>query len=74
MRCAFCHQAIKPKTAWKNASGRFYCSEFCADSEAVIPLRHQVVQKHDIDRQYRERLERLLPLRRALQAASHPPN
>ncbi len=74
MRCTFCHQAIRPKTAWKSASGHFYCSEFCADSEAATPLRHHAVRKHEIDRQYRERLERLLPLRRALQTASHPGN
>ena len=70
MHCPSCHQTIRPKTAWKSAGGRFYCSEFCADSETVIPLRPQAVRKQEIDRQYRERLERLLPLRRAMQAAS----
>ncbi len=70
MRCPSCRQAVKPETAWKSANGRFYCSEFCADSETVKPVRHQAEQKHEIDRQYRERLERLLPLRRAMQAAS----
>ena len=70
MRCPICQQAIKPQAAWKSAGGRFYCSEFCADSEAVIPLRSRTAQKHEIDRQYRKRLERLLPLRRAMQAAS----
>ena len=70
MRCPICHQAIKPQTAWKSAGGRFYCSEFCADSETVIPLHSRTAHKHEIDRQYRKRLERLLPLRRAMQAAS----
>jgi Prokaryotic metallothionein len=70
MRCPSCRQAVKPETAWKSANGRFYCSEFCADSETVTPVRHQAEQKHQIDRQYRERLERLLPLRRAMQATS----
>ncbi len=67
MRCPSCHQAIKPETAWKGAGERFYCSEFCADSETTVPLRRQATQKREIDRQYRRRLERLLPLRRAMQ-------
>ena len=70
MRCPFCDKPISPKAAWKGAGGRFYCSEFCADSETVVPLRQQAVEKREIDRQYRARLERLLPLRRALQARS----
>lgn len=72
MRCPTCSQNIKARDAWKGVGGQFYCSEFCADSEAdseiVIPFRTQVIKKHEIDRQYRERLERLLPLRRAMQA------
>jgi hypothetical protein len=46
--------------AWKTSANRFYCSEFCADIEA-----HEVsssrVSKDEIDRQYIERLQRLLP-------------
>ncbi len=72
MRCPFCHQAIKPEAAWKSAGGRFYCSEFCADSEIAVPLRRHAVPKHEIDRQYLERLGRLLPLRRAMQEAIEP--
>ena len=73
MRCPLCRQTIKPKAAWKSAGGRFYCSEFCADSETAIARPHYTVRKHEIDRQYRERLERLLPLRRALQASVGAP-
>jgi hypothetical protein len=37
MRCPFCDQPIDQKTAWKGASDRFYCSEFCADCEMPSP-------------------------------------
>jgi hypothetical protein len=66
MRCAFCHQAIDRSTAWKGSASRFYCSEFCSDSETAVPAQRRVL-KDRIDRQYMERLERLLPLRRAIQ-------
>ena len=64
MRCAFCKAPIDPRAAWKGTSDRFYCSEFCADSETIVPAS-QTILKPQIDRQYVERLERLLPLRRA---------
>jgi hypothetical protein len=66
MRCAFCRQTIDRSTAWKASASRFYCSEFCSDSETVVPTQHRVA-KDRIDRQYMERLERLLPLRRSIQ-------
>lgn len=66
MRCAFCHHEINRKTAWKGSAGRFYCGEFCSDSEAAVPAQQRVM-KDRIDRQYMERLERLLPLRRSIQ-------
>jgi hypothetical protein len=69
MSCAFCHQTIDRKKAWKGSAGRFYCSEFCSDSEAVVPAQRRVMKDH-IDRQYMERLERLLPLRRAIQKSA----
>jgi hypothetical protein len=69
MRCVFCHQEINRKTAWKGSAGRFYCSEFCSDSETVIPSQRRVL-KDRIDQQYMERLERLLPLRRAIQKSA----
>ena len=65
MLCSLCHKALEPMNAWKGTADRFYCSEFCADSETVIPAA-QHAQKLQIDRQYIERLERLLPLRKSL--------
>lgn len=35
MQCSFCGRPITPRSAWKAASDRFYCSEFCADSESA---------------------------------------
>jgi hypothetical protein len=52
---------IDPRTAWKFSDNRFYCSEFCADSEVSVPLEPSV-QKEVHDRQYLERLRRLLPV------------
>jgi len=69
MRCAFCHQTIDRSTAWKGSASRFYCSEFCSDSETIVPTQRRVL-KERIDRQYMERLERLLPLRRAIQKSA----
>ena len=40
MRCPFCHQPIDRNNAWKGTADRFYCSEFCADSEPyLLPSR-----------------------------------
>jgi hypothetical protein len=62
MLCPFCRQSLDPKSAWKGTAD-FYCSEFCADSETVIPSnRHS--PKERFDRQYLARLERLVALRR----------
>ena len=70
MKCPNCHAVIDPNTAWKGGAGRFYCSEFCADAETQdsIGLSSRV-SKDEIDRQYIERLQRLLPYvrRRAAQ-------
>jgi hypothetical protein len=67
MHCPCCHLIIDPRTAWKNSNNRFYCSEFCADSEASS-LAAQVAQKEALDRQYMERLRRLLPFFRDLKS------
>jgi hypothetical protein len=61
MRCALCHLIIDSRTAWRSSTNRFYCSEFCADSEVSVPFE-QCAQKEVHDRQYLERLRRLLPL------------
>ena len=66
MRCAFCHLAIDRSTALQGSASRFYCSEFCSDSETVVPTQRRAA-KDRIDQQYMERLERLLPLRRSIQ-------
>jgi len=60
MRCPSCHLMIDPRTAWKSSNNRFYCSEFCADSEISAPFE-RCVQKEIHDRQYLDRLRRLLP-------------
>jgi Prokaryotic metallothionein len=60
MRCEHCQILIYAAATWKS-SGRFYCSEFCADTKASsLPSAH----KDKIDRQYLERLARLLPFAR----------
>ena len=59
MKCPNCHSLIGPNTAWKSAN-RFYCSEFCADVEPQDASGSRV-SKDEIDRQYIERLQRLLP-------------
>ncbi len=69
MRCVFCHQTIDRTKAWKGSAGRFYCSEFCSDSETIVPSQRRVA-KDRIDQQYMERLERLLPLRRTIQKSA----
>ena len=69
MKCPNCHSVIDPNTAWKSSADRFYCSEFCADIEAQDALTSRV-SKDVIDRQYIERLQRLLPYVRRRAAAS----
>ena len=63
MRCSLCHQLLIPNNTWKGTAERLYCSEFCADSETIIPSS-QYPAKEQMDRQYLARLERLVPLRR----------
>jgi hypothetical protein len=67
MRCPSCHLIIDSRTAWKNSINRFYCSEFCADSEISAPF-DRGTQKEVLDRQYLERLRRLLPFFRDLRS------
>jgi len=67
MRCLSCHLIVDPRTAWRNSTNRFYCSEFCADSENSY-IVEQRMQKKDFDRQYLERLRRLLPFFRDLKS------
>jgi hypothetical protein len=67
MRCPSCHLIIDPRAAWKNSTNRFYCSEFCADSENSYIIE-QRIQKEVFDRQYLERLRRLLPFFRDLKS------
>jgi len=33
--CAFCKNPLRPLAEWKGSDGRFYCSEFCADSDST---------------------------------------
>ncbi len=66
MQCAFCGRPLKINSAWKGASNRFYCGEFCADSEMPEAARDQVpftLLQYHLHRPY-ERLERLLPYMR----------
>jgi hypothetical protein len=67
MRCPFCHQALNLKEAWKGTADRFYCGEFCADSETAISIQQHLL-KERLDRQYLQRLERLVTLRQQHQA------
>jgi hypothetical protein len=74
MHCLFCKQPIQRDRAWRVASDRFYCSEFCAEAETenrvpgerpgAHPRPRPAFQKAQMDRRYVERLQRLLPLRR----------
>jgi hypothetical protein len=68
MQCVFCGRAIEPKSTWKGSGNQFYCSEFCADSEAPdeVPLEpaQPTLLDHHLNRPY-ERLEQLLPHMRA---------
>jgi hypothetical protein len=67
MHCPVCHLPIDENKAWKGTADRFYCSEFCADSEAdsekVVSLPHASLRER-FDRQYMQRLERLVALRK----------
>lgn len=75
MKCPNCRSVIYPDAAWKSSPSRFYCSEFCADAEAH-DASSSGVSKDAIDRQYIERLQRLLPYVRrgtALPLGSSPP-
>jgi hypothetical protein len=66
MRCVFCDRQLEIRSAWKGTSDRFYCSEFCADSEVSELVPTQVppsLAQHHLNRRY-ERLERLLPYMR----------
>jgi hypothetical protein len=67
MHCPSCHLIIDPRTAWKNSTNRFYCGEFCADSEDFCTVK-RCVQKEVFDRQYLERLRRLFPFFRDLKS------
>ena len=67
MPCLFCDQPIDRNNAWKGAADRFYCSEFCADSENSYTVERRM-QKEVFDRQYLERLRRLLPFFRDLKS------
>jgi hypothetical protein len=76
MRCPFCNQPVDRNNAWKGTADRFYCSEFCADSESVIPSRQESL-KERFDRQYLARLERLVALRQQHEmelSAAHQPS
>lgn len=37
MLCALCRQHVSRFGAWKSASGKMYCSEFCAEAETIEP-------------------------------------
>jgi hypothetical protein len=68
MQCAFCGRPIEPNSTWKGSDDQFYCSEFCADSEApeeAAPAPAQpTLLDHHLKRPY-ERLQQLLPHMRA---------
>ncbi len=61
MLFSFCHLPIDRTTASKGIAERYYCSEFCANSDNVPALS----QKDQMDRRYLQRLKRLLALRQA---------
>jgi hypothetical protein len=76
MKCSNCHCTIDPKAAWKGSANRFYCSEFCADAETHDHAGStRLVSKDEIDRQYMERLQKMLPYvrRRSAVAPSSRP-
>jgi hypothetical protein len=61
MQCSVCNLPIDRITATKGIAERFYCSEFCANSDNVPALS----QNDQMDRRYLRRLKRLLALRQA---------
>jgi hypothetical protein len=61
MKCALCQISIHPTTAWQVTSDLFYCSEFCAEAAEDEVVVTPSYRKAEIDRQYLQRLERLLP-------------
>ena len=66
MRCVFCDKSLEIRSAWKGTRDRFYCSEFCADSELAESAPAQgpdSLLEHHLNRRY-DRLERLLPYMR----------
>jgi hypothetical protein len=66
MQCAFCSTPLELKSAWQGTNNRFYCGEFCADSEvseSTASLPSASLLQHHITQPY-ERLERLLPYMR----------
>ena len=71
MQCQFCGRSIERDTAWLGISNKFFCSEFCSESDMgseELDQRYSQ-QKIRVDQQYLERLERLqrlLPHRRRL--------
>ena len=76
MQCALCGNLLEAKSAWKGGNSQFYCSEFCAESEAVKPVQSAetasaavagTLLAHHLHRPY-ERLERLLPYMRRYSA------
>ena len=73
MKCPNCDAVIDRDTAWKGSASRFYCSEFCADIETQ-DASSSSVSKDEIDRQYIERLQRLLPYVRRGAAAPLGPD
>jgi hypothetical protein len=62
MQCSLCHRPLTLMNAWKGTADRYYCSEFCAESETFIPVHSP---KDQVDRNYLARLERLVRLRRS---------
>ena len=74
MRCTFCNKPLEIKSAWKGGGDRFYCSEFCADSEVsevTLALNQASLVQYHLNRPY-ERLERLLPYMRRYSGQALP--
>jgi len=80
MQCAFCGNPLEARFAWKGAHSRFYCSEFCAESETGETVQAAetapaaaagTLLAHHLHRPY-ERLERLLPYMRRYSARTAP--
>jgi hypothetical protein len=78
MQCACCGRPIHAKSAWKGASGHFYCGEFCAEAEeaeaaTASPPAMTASSLLDLHRQRPyERLQRLLPYMRAYSGQARP--